>query len=115
MTYELSELNRQIQTELDTIHLLKAEFAYLSSPARLKELNDSHLHLEPIVLAQVVRDPVLDNGEEARLTMLAELKDAEQFVRQAKQIKWRYKRSASKYLAMASCKGSSCKVSKAKN
>ena len=54
---ELTEVNSQVQDEVDKIHLLKAELAYLTSPARLKALNDEYIKLSDTNLAQMELDP----------------------------------------------------------
>ncbi len=41
-------LTKAIATEEAAIRVLRAELAYLESPARLSELNETHLHLTPI-------------------------------------------------------------------
>ncbi len=41
-------LTKSIATEAAAIRVLRAELAYLESPARLSELNDVHLNLTPV-------------------------------------------------------------------
>lgn len=43
---DLLEINSQITDSKDEIHTLKAEWAYLSSPERIKRLSDRYLDLE---------------------------------------------------------------------
>ncbi len=50
---ELRELNRQIKTDREAIHVLKAEWTYLTKPGRLQEMSDKYLDLEPITPEQV--------------------------------------------------------------
>lgn len=42
---DLVEINRQIAYNKEAIHVLKAEWAYLSSPKRIKELSQKYLNL----------------------------------------------------------------------
>jgi cell division protein FtsL len=52
---DLSEINRQLEQEKEAIHVLKAEWAYLNQPDRLKRLASKHLKLEPVTVAQMHR------------------------------------------------------------
>ncbi len=58
LNFELSAVKKQINYEKDTINLLKAEFSYLSSPARLKKLVTSHLKLASVSPDRMVKDPL---------------------------------------------------------
>ena len=49
---DVSELKRAIAAEEAAIRVMRAELAYLESPARLSELNKSHLKLEPVLPEQ---------------------------------------------------------------
>lgn len=49
----LAELNRAIQTNQETIHVLKAEWSYLNDPARLKQLSEKYLDMKVIEPTQV--------------------------------------------------------------
>ena len=49
---DVSELTRSIAAEEAAIRVLRAELAYLGSPTRLSELNESYLKLAPILPAQ---------------------------------------------------------------
>ena len=44
----LNEINRDIVSHQETIHVLKAEWAHLNEPARLKRLAREHLNLKPM-------------------------------------------------------------------
>lgn len=86
--YQLTGIHRQVDKEQSDLNILKAEFAYLSSPKRLKALADNHLALNEINARQISRDPLVYNTpsvtnaqnmhkHEIKLTM--------------KKINWRYK------------------------
>lgn len=49
---EVRELTRAIASEEAAIRVLRAELAYLNSPARLSELNGVHLGMMPIEPSQ---------------------------------------------------------------
>jgi hypothetical protein len=49
----LARTNRAILSDQDSIHVLKAEWAYLSQPSRLAELSKRHLDLVPLGTAQL--------------------------------------------------------------
>jgi hypothetical protein len=52
---ELTQANRDILREQETIHLLHAEWSYLNEPTRLAELTRRHLALAPLAASQMVR------------------------------------------------------------
>ncbi len=91
---QLREVNKQIQYENDAIHLLKAEFAYLSSPERLQELNNKYLSLKETKISQMITDPLELNHNKTKI-MLTSSKP------KVKSVKWRYKRGPSRYLTLA--------------
>ena len=43
---QLSEVNRQIMSSYEDIHVLKAEWVYLNNPHRIKELASRHLDMD---------------------------------------------------------------------
>jgi len=57
---ELSELNKQILQEQETIHILKAEWSYLNDPNRLEDLTRRHLGLEPMNGNQLINLDIFD-------------------------------------------------------
>ena len=49
----LSTLNRDIRTDREAIHVLRAEWSFLNQPERLEELARRHLDLQPVSGAQL--------------------------------------------------------------
>lgn len=94
---ELSEVNKQIQYESDTIHLLKAELSYLASPGRLQMLNKGCLSLKETKVSQMIIDPAKEGNNGSGIQL------ANSKIR-SNNIKWRYKKGPSKYLTLASGK-----------
>lgn len=101
LTYQFNEINRQLNVERDMIHSLKAEFAYLSSPDRLKKLVTNYLALESVRLAQMAKDPLSLSDEPSNQNTqgnnLHLAVSRNQHMRYHN-VKWRYKKAASKYL-----------------
>jgi len=52
---ELTQVNRDVLREQETIHLLHAEWSYLNEPTRLAELTHRHLALAPLSSSQMAR------------------------------------------------------------
>lgn len=102
LRYRLDEVKRQTAREKNSIHVLKAEFAYLSSPERLKKLADNYLELQAIKTSQLIRDPLLNKGES--LMVSVELTKPQKNPAKRK-IKWRYKKGPDKYIQTVSSKG----------
>lgn len=50
---DLAQLENQINTDQDEIHVLKAEWIYLSRPDRVKKLADRYLDLQPTNSTQI--------------------------------------------------------------
>lgn len=93
LNYQLSAVNKQVNVENDHIHLLKAEFTYLNSPARLRELANKYLNLENIKLSQMIKDPLIDEPVSIETIAKIPLKQ---------NIKWRYKRNNNRYVHIVS-------------
>ncbi|MGD1879384.1 MAG: hypothetical protein ACFB13_18015 [Kiloniellaceae bacterium] len=51
---EIAGTQRQILHDQEAVHILKAEWSYLNSPARLAALAEQHLKLVPIPAARII-------------------------------------------------------------
>jgi hypothetical protein len=51
---ELKTINQNIQTDIETIHILNAEWSKLNNPARLRTLAANHIDLNPIKAEQII-------------------------------------------------------------
>ncbi|MES2215042.1 MAG: hypothetical protein V4485_03360 [Pseudomonadota bacterium] len=86
--YQLSSINSQVQKEQSDLNILKAEFAYLSSPKRLKSFVDNHLMLSDISANQISKDPLLREDVQIS-TAPGNVKHDIHLI--TKKISWRYK------------------------
>jgi hypothetical protein len=50
---QLIKIDRQAAADQEAIHVLKAEWSFLTKPVRLAELSDRHLPLHPLTAAQI--------------------------------------------------------------
>lgn len=94
---ELKEVKKQIEFEQDTIHILKAEFAYLTSPQRIRMLAETHLGLKETKVSQLIKDPALYGSDQQQETK--QIASSERAVRH---VKWRYKSAPRKYVTQVS-------------
>jgi hypothetical protein len=97
LNYQLNEIVKQINYERDTIHTLKAERAYLTSPERLRRLSSSYLNLDSIKISQMTKDPLVSSAENDKPDQVRNIN----LVKQTS-VKWRYKNSNNKYLHVVS-------------
>lgn len=51
---QLVEINKNIQDDVKTIHILKAEWSHLNSPKRLRILAEKHIALNPVRAEQII-------------------------------------------------------------
>ena len=51
---ELKTIHRDIQTDIETIHVLNAEWSKLNNPARLRALVADHIKLNPLKAEQII-------------------------------------------------------------
>ncbi len=67
---ELASINRNIQENVKTIHVLKAEWSHLNNPSRLRSLATKHISLNSIQAEQIINYSALpfeyENGESNR-------------------------------------------------
>lgn len=101
---ELKEVKIQIDNEIDAIHLLTAELTYLSSPSRLKQLNDKYLKLSDTNMEQMIADPLVDIEQEKPDLLNKNSKHKKYVSNENKQVKWRYKKGPEKYLMISNKK-----------
>lgn len=94
---ELAEVQKQMRYESDTIHVLKAELSYLSSPPRLRKLNREYLKLKDTKVAQMISDP-----RKEKVVFQSQKFASTKSV--SGNTKWRYKKGPSKYLTLVSGK-----------
>lgn len=57
---DLRDLNRRIEVARDRTQVLKAEWALLNEPERLRQVAQKHLTLETMVPGQFIRLPEMD-------------------------------------------------------
>ena len=72
---ELNSINRNIQDDIKTIHVLKAEWSHLNNPSRLRQLAAKHISLNPVRAEQIInysQVPFDYEGGEADKRMLAQ-------------------------------------------
>lgn len=95
MKSELHEVKKQIKYERNSIHILRAEFAYLSSPKRLAKLNDNYLQLRTTDTKQIVSafgvEAITEVDKRSKNRMLAASASVSN-------VKWRYKKGPEKYI-----------------
>jgi hypothetical protein len=97
LNYQFIEIDKQLAQEKDAIHILKAELSYLSSPARLTKLLSHCSELETVKITQLIKDPLSSTEELGKTNMESNTK-----LLTKAHIKWRYKKSGSKYLQTVS-------------
>lgn len=54
LEHELAQINRNIQDDVKTIHVLKAEWSHLNNPSRLRKLANKHIALNPVQAEQII-------------------------------------------------------------
>ena len=61
---ELKQINNNIQTDIETIHILNAEWSKLNNPSRLRALVKDHIKLNPVKAEQIINYSALPFGYE---------------------------------------------------
>ena len=51
---ELNAINKDIRTDIESIHILNAEWSKLNNPARLRFLVSNHISLNPVKAEQII-------------------------------------------------------------
>ena len=54
LSLQLKEVNSKIVQEKENIHVLQAEYNYLSNPKRIKKIVDKHLALQTVKTEQIL-------------------------------------------------------------
>lgn len=62
---ELARINRNIEDDVKTIHILKAEWSHLNNPSRLRTLAMKHISLNPVRAEQIINYSALPFEYEA--------------------------------------------------
>lgn len=65
---ELNSINRNIQDDIKTIHVLKAEWSHLNNPSRLRQLAAKHISLNPVRAEQIINYSALPFDYQANET-----------------------------------------------
>lgn len=65
LEHELARINRNIQDDVKTIHVLKAEWSHLNNPSRLRKLANKHIALNPVQAEQIINYSALPFEYEA--------------------------------------------------
>lgn len=109
LNFELSEIQKQVNTEKGNINLLKAEYVYLSSPTRIGQLAKKYLHLSSATPEQIVPDPVTNSSQVAPYAVASKTQLSKEnlgvhkaSITPSTKSTWRYKHMGSKYVHKAS-------------
>ena len=62
---ELAQINRNIQDDVKTIHVLNAEWSHLNNPSRLRQLASKHISLNPVQAEQIINYSALPFDHES--------------------------------------------------
>lgn len=68
---ELSSINRGIEKDIKSIHVLKAEWSHLNNPSRLRKLVSKHILLNQVQAEQIINYSALpfsyEDGESRKI------------------------------------------------
>lgn len=98
LNYQVEQISAQINIERDSIHMLKAEFAYLCAPSRIRDLASNYLNLQSLKTSQMIADPI--SKEEPKM----KISSNNNAVKPVHNVKWRYKRINNRYIQNVSKK-----------
>ncbi len=62
---QLVSINKSIQDDIKSIHVLKAEWSHLNNPTRLRQLAAKHISLNPVQAEQIINYSALPFEYEA--------------------------------------------------
>lgn len=62
---DLIGINKNIQDDIKSIHVLKAEWSHLNNPTRLRQLAMKHISLNPVQAEQIINYSALPFAYEA--------------------------------------------------
>lgn len=94
---ELKAVTTELQKEEDLIHMLRAEFAYLTSPQRLRKLNEHYVKLDDTKLSQIENVALEDHDIKKSPKLIAARHHQHK-------TKWNYRKSHKQYLTLVSVK-----------
>lgn len=69
---EVIAQEKKLREERDSLHVVQAEWAYLSRPQRLETLSQKHLTLQPMEGAQISDITLLPGPDETRALAMSE-------------------------------------------
>ena len=83
LEHELSKINQNIATDVRNIHILKAEWARLNTPSRLRKLAQEHISLNNLKAEQIINYSALPFENESSSVALAasDNKDLKQLIK----------------------------------
>ncbi len=80
---ELAKINRNIASDMRNIHVLKAEWGRLNTPARLRKLAQEHISLNNLRAEQIINYSALpfENESSSVTVAVSDSKDLKQLVK----------------------------------
>lgn len=107
LSFTLSEINKQVNIEKNTINTLKAEYVYLSSPARIRKLAAKYLNLVSIQPEQLVPEPLTQSVQFA-YSPNSNISNNSYISKShnTRSVRWRYKHMNNKYIHNTSARKS---------
>lgn len=85
---ELTAINTNIQNDIKSIHVLKAEWSHLNNPTRLRALAMKHISLNPVKAEQIINYSALPfSYEDGESRKVAARKNISSYAEQNKELK----------------------------